>query len=134
MNNLLISANNFSLELAVATFEWTTLKYLIQNRKTREYFHQGQWTLDSRWAQEYPNVGQAMIACLRHQLDDVELELHFGWEARRSYSLQLSLAAQLGAIRASYEALRSGGNSFASASSLEMPSRALRTATPTTGG
>jgi hypothetical protein len=76
------------------------LKYLIQNRKTREYFHQGKWTLDSRRAQEYPNVGQAMIACMRHHLDDVDLVLHFGWEIGRNYSLQLPLPAQLGTVRA----------------------------------
>ncbi len=75
------------------------LKYLIQNRKTREYFHQGQWTLDSRRAQEYMDVGQAMIACWRHELDDVELVLCFGWELGRNYSLQLSLPAQPAAFR-----------------------------------
>jgi len=88
------------LESAVATFEWAPLKYLIQNRKTREYFHQGQWTLDSRRAQEYTDVRQAMIACWRHELDDVEMVLHFGWEIGRTYSLQLSLPAQPGVVRA----------------------------------
>jgi hypothetical protein len=77
------------------------LKYLIQSRRTREYFQHGHWTLDSRRAQEYPDVGQAMIACWRHGLDDVELVLRFGWEIGRTYSLQLSLPAQPASLRAS---------------------------------
>lgn len=77
------------------------MKYLIQSRKTREFFCHGKWTLDLRWAQEYENVGQAMIACSRHNLDDVDLVLHFGREIGRNYSLQLPLPAQTGVVRAS---------------------------------
>lgn len=88
------------MESESAAFEWATLKYLIQNRKTGEYFYHGQWTLDPRWAQEYPDVGKAMIACMRHRLDEVDLVLRFGWEIGRNYSLQLPLPAQLGAVRA----------------------------------
>ncbi len=76
------------------------LKYLIQNPKTREYFHQGRWTLDLRWAEEYSDVAKAITDCLRHNLRDVELVLRFGWEPGRHYSLQLSLPQQFGFARA----------------------------------
>jgi len=72
------------------------LTYLIQNKKTREYFQDGRWTLDSGWADQYSDIAKAMIACLRNDLHDVDLVLRFGLEGGRKYSLQLSLPEPLG--------------------------------------
>jgi hypothetical protein len=71
------------------------LTYLIQNKKTREYFQQGGWTQDSGWAEEFSDIGKAMLACLSHELREVELVLRFGAEVGRNYSLQLSLPESL---------------------------------------
>jgi len=69
--------------------------YLIQNKKTREYFHQGRWTVDTCWAEEFSDVARALTACLRHKLRDVELVLQFGGEAGKGFSLHLTLPDQL---------------------------------------
>jgi hypothetical protein len=71
------------------------LNYLIQNAKTREFFYNGSWTLDSSWAEEFPDSIKALAACLRHGLRDVELVLQFGLEAGHPYHLQLTLPKQL---------------------------------------
>lgn len=71
------------------------LKYLIQNRKTREYFQHGYWTLELRRAQEFSDVTQAMMACLRHNLDEVDLVFYFGRELGLDCALQLSLPARV---------------------------------------
>jgi hypothetical protein len=71
------------------------LTYLIQRTKTREYFLQGRWTLDSGWAQQFANLAQAIGACLEHELRDVELVLQFGFEVGRLCSLHLTLPQQL---------------------------------------
>jgi hypothetical protein len=71
------------------------LTYLIQSKKSGQYFQQGGWTQESRWAQAYSDIAKAMTACLRHELHDVELVLCFGSEAGRNYSLQLSLPETL---------------------------------------
>jgi hypothetical protein len=68
------------------------LTYLIQNAKTREFFQDGSWTLDSRWAEEFPNCLKALAACWRHGLQDVELVLQFGFEIGQHYRLQLALS------------------------------------------
>jgi hypothetical protein len=71
------------------------LTYLIQNKKTREYFHQGRWTGETCWAEEFSDVARALTACLRHELRDVELVLRFGAETGKGFSLHLSLPEQL---------------------------------------
>jgi hypothetical protein len=71
------------------------LTYLIQNSKTGQYFHRGDWTLDSGWAEEFSNVANAIRACLRHELRDVQLILQFGLEADRYYCLQLPVPERL---------------------------------------
>jgi hypothetical protein len=72
-------------------FNSGALTYLIQHSKTREYFHDGDWTLDSHWAEEFSDLAKAITACLRHELRDVELVLRFGLEFGRSHSLQLAM-------------------------------------------
>ena len=71
------------------------MTYLIQSTTTHEYFHNGQWTLDLGWAQEFPNSAHAMAACLRHGLRRVDLVLQFGSELGRSYQLRLALPERL---------------------------------------
>jgi hypothetical protein len=71
------------------------LTYLIQSTKTREYFLNGRWTLDSGWAEEFANLAQAITTCLEHELRDVELILQFGFEVGRLWSLHLTLPKQL---------------------------------------
>jgi hypothetical protein len=76
-------------------FNGPALTYLIQNAKTREFFHQGKWTLDAKWAEEFPDCIKALAACLRHELSDVVLVLQFGLVAGRHCHLQLALPEQL---------------------------------------
>ena len=76
-------------------FNSRALTYLIQHSKTHEFFHEGNWTLDSRWAQEFSDVAKAITACLSHELRDVELVLQFGFEVGRYCRMQLSLPEPL---------------------------------------
>ena len=71
------------------------LTYLIQNAKTREFFQHGSWTLDSKWAEEFPDSIKALYACWRHQLRDVELVLQFGFDFGRPYRLHLTLPKRI---------------------------------------
>jgi len=71
------------------------LNYLIQSTKTREYFLQGRWTLESGWAQEFADLAQAIGVCLEHELRDVELILQFGFEVGRLCRLPLTVPQQL---------------------------------------
>jgi hypothetical protein len=91
-------------EQVLAIFAWhrdtpvsivVRLTYLIQNPKTREYFHKGTWTLDSGWAESFSDPAQVITACLRHELRNVELILQFGFELGRTCSLNLSLPERL---------------------------------------
>jgi hypothetical protein len=69
----------------------TSLTYLIQSLATHEYFQKGNWTLESGWAEEFPNSAKALDTCLRHDLREVELVLQFGIEAGRNYQLRLAV-------------------------------------------
>jgi hypothetical protein len=91
---------SFAWNRPISRLNSVALKYLIQNRKTREYFQQGRWTLDLRNAQEYSDVGTAMTECLRHDLRDIEFVLRFGGDPGRHYSLQLPLPQQFMPARA----------------------------------
>jgi len=71
------------------------LTYLIQSTKTRQYFLQGRWTLDSGWAEQFADLTQAIGTCLEHELRDVELVLQFGLEVGRLCSLHLTLPQKL---------------------------------------
>jgi len=83
------------LALSRAHFHSRQLTYLILNPKTQEYFKNGNWTLDSGWAEVFPNPSQAIVACLDHGLRDVELILQFGFEVGRNYTLHLTLPERL---------------------------------------
>ena len=67
------------------------MTYLIQKAKTSEFFHNGTWTLNSSWAEEFPDLVRALSACVRHELYDVELVLQFGFEVGRHYTMRLPL-------------------------------------------
>lgn len=71
------------------------LTYLIQSTTTHEYFHHGQWTLESGWAEEFPNSAKAMAECVRHGLRGVDLILQFGHEPGRNFRLRLALPERI---------------------------------------
>jgi len=71
------------------------LNYLVQNVKTREYFHQGWWTEEPSLADIFQDAGEAMAACLQHHLAEVELILQFGSETGRIQTMHLHVPDQL---------------------------------------
>ncbi len=71
------------------------MSYLIRDTRTREYFHEGSWTLDPYRAEVFPDATKVVAACVRFQLRDVELVLQFGLEARGPYSIDLPLPENL---------------------------------------
>ena len=56
------------------------MRRLLKSVKTREYFGDGYWTPDPALAQDFPDAGKAIDACLKHHLTDVELVLQLNAE------------------------------------------------------
>jgi hypothetical protein len=71
------------------------LNYLVQHTKTREYLHQGWWTLEAADAEVFRDAVAAMVACLQHGLTEVELVLQFGYETGSVCTLPLRVPDRL---------------------------------------
>ena len=68
------------------------VRYFIRSTQTRKYFHAGQWTLDSHLAQAFPDRSNALDACFRYHLTNVELVLQVRSEPSEIYDLHMPLA------------------------------------------
>lgn len=71
------------------------LNYVVQHTKTREYLHQGWWTLEPSRAEIFRDAGAAMVACLQHGLTEVELILQFGSETGNLCTMPLRVPDRL---------------------------------------
>jgi len=71
------------------------LNYLIRDPQTCRFLHGGEWMADSRRADRFAEMGEAIAACRRFKLRRVELVLEFGLDAGRTHQLQLALPEDL---------------------------------------
>ena len=67
------------------------MRRMLKSLRTREYFGQGQWTLDASQAQDFPDSGKAIDACLKYHLTDVELVLQLDAEPQDAFDTHLRL-------------------------------------------
>jgi hypothetical protein len=58
--------------------ETRTIRRLVRHRATRQYLKDGGWTTDPLQASVFADSLDAVQACLRHGLTDVELALRIG--------------------------------------------------------
>ena len=65
------------------------LNYLVRSTATRRFLGNGEWVWDSRRADVFRDIAQAIAICRRHQLAAVELVLEFGLEGGRVHQLSL---------------------------------------------
>ena len=71
------------------------LKYLIRNPATRRFFHGGQWLADSRLADKFADMTEALATCRLFHLQQVDLILEFGSDSGRAHHLQVALPEHL---------------------------------------
>lgn len=94
MNNPVNNFMPFALGIAASQVLTGVLKYFIRNTKTREYFHEGEWTLDSHLAQAFSDTSKAVGAYLRYHLKNVELVLQFRSEPSEINDLCMPLSVR----------------------------------------
>src|SRR5712671_1452698 len=75
----------------------SSVRRLIRNLRTCEYFLGGQWTRDPNLADHFPDAGKVVEACIRHHLMDVELVLELNTEPSGIFETHLRLLDQPGA-------------------------------------
>ena len=64
---------------------------VIRSTKSHEYLHGGEWTPDPHLADQFPDSGEAIAACLRFHLREVELVLQFDDEPLEACDTHLAL-------------------------------------------
>jgi hypothetical protein len=62
------------------------LKRLLQHTKTRSYFDGNGWTDNPKEAKCFPNISEAVWACIDHDLKDVELVLRDEVDGQNMFS------------------------------------------------
>jgi hypothetical protein len=67
------------------------MRRVVRSLKTQEYFSQGHWTREASQAQDFADAGNAIAACLRYHLTDVELVLQLSTEPQEFYDTHLRL-------------------------------------------
>ncbi len=70
-----------------------TVRRVIRNIKTLEFFSKGSWTLDSDQAQDFPDTREMLVTCAEYHLRDVELALHLGYEPPGTCDISVPLPA-----------------------------------------
>jgi len=67
---------------------------LIRSVRSCEYFRGGQWTLDPKEADHFPDAGKVVEACIRHHLTGVELVLQLTTVPSGNFEMHLPLRDQ----------------------------------------
>jgi hypothetical protein len=67
------------------------MRRVLKNLRTQEYFSQGGWTPEASQAQDFSDAGNAINACLRYHLTDVELVLQLNTEPHDGFDVHLRL-------------------------------------------
>jgi hypothetical protein len=75
----------------------SSVRRLIRNLRTCQYFRGGQWTADPNLAEHFSDAGKVVEACIRHHLVDVELVLELNSEPSGVFETHLRLLDQPGA-------------------------------------
>ena len=76
----------------------SSVRRLIRNLRTCEYFRGGQWTADPNQADHFSDAGKVVEACIRHHLMDVELVLELNTEPSGIFETHLRLLDQPGEV------------------------------------
>jgi hypothetical protein len=72
----------------------SSVKRLIRSVRSSEYFRGGQWTFDPKDADQFPDAGKVVEACIRYHLTDVELVLQLTTQPSGSFEMHLPLRDQ----------------------------------------
>jgi len=67
------------------------MRRVIRSLRTQEYFSQGHWTREASQAQDFADAGNAIAACLRYRLTEVELVLQLSTEPQEAFDTHLRL-------------------------------------------
>jgi len=63
--------------ITVASLDTTAAKRVLRHRQSRRYFRDGQWTENLEEASEFRNIREVVETCVRNELREVDLILHF---------------------------------------------------------
>jgi hypothetical protein len=72
----------------------SSVRRVIRNLRSSEYFRGGQWTPNAELADQFPDAGKVVEACIRHHLVEVELVLQFITEPSGVFETHLRLLDQ----------------------------------------
>ncbi len=82
---------DFLLSLLLPLLILPAMRRVIRRVTSHEYFRKGQWTIDPSQAEDFCNSAQAIEACLRYHLRDIELVLQLHEAPEEAYDVHLRL-------------------------------------------